>query len=78
MKRFQALLPWVAAFLGIAFSAYVFYPGYLTWDSAYQWWQVRHHVVDTAHPPIMVWVWGLTNHLLAGPGGYFLFQTCLY
>jgi len=78
MKRFQALLPWVAAFLGIAFSAYVFYPGYLTWDSAYQWWQVRHHVVDTAHPPIMVWVWGLTNHLLPGPGGYFLLQTCLY
>jgi len=78
MKRFLVLLPWAAAFLGIAFSAYVFYPGYLTWDSAYQWWQVRHHVLDTAHPPIMVWVWGLTNYLLAGPGGYFLFQVCLY
>ena len=78
MKRFQELSPWIAACLGILASAYLFYPGYLTWDSAYQWWQVRNGLVDTAHPPIMVWVWGLTNHLLAGPGGYFLFQLSLY
>ncbi len=78
MKRFQLVLPWIAASLGIVASAYLFYPGYLTWDSAYQWWQVRNHIVNTAHPPIMVWVWGLTNHLIAGPGGYFLFQLGLY
>jgi hypothetical protein len=78
MTRFRCLLPWVAASLGIVISAYLFYPGYLTWDSAYQWWQVRNGLVDTTHPPIMVWIWGLTNQLLAGPGGYFLFQLGLY
>lgn len=78
MTRFKVLLPWIAAALGIVVTAAVFYPGYLSWDSAYQWWQVRHHEIDPAHPPIMVWIWGLTNLLIEGPGGYFLFQLCLY
>ena len=76
--RAMLLLPWIAATLGLLFTALVFYPGYLTWDSAYQWWQVRHHVIDPAHPPIMVWLWMLTNLVLPGPGGYFLFQLGVY
>lgn len=35
------LAPWLAALAGAALSLWLFYPGYLSWDSAYQWWQVR-------------------------------------
>ena len=78
MKRLVQLAPWYAACLGIWLTLYLFYPGYMSWDSAYQWWQVRHGVFDPAHPIVMVAIWRSTEMILPGPGGYFIFQTCLY
>ncbi len=78
MKRVVELAPWYLACLGIGLTLYLFYPGYMSWDSAYQWWQVRHGVFDPAHPIIMVTIWRSTEMILPGPGGYFVFQTCLY
>jgi hypothetical protein len=70
--------PWLAAAAGLAFTLWVFYPGYMSWDSAYQWWQVRHGIVDPIFPPLMVGVWRVTNGLSPGPGGYFVFQAAIY
>ncbi len=67
--------PWLAGLAGFAFTLWVFYPGYMSWDSAYQWWQVRHGIVDPIFPPLMVGIWGVTEALWPGPGGYFLFQA---
>lgn len=78
MKRVLRFAPWYAACLGIGLTLWLFFPGFMSWDSAYQWWQVRHGVFDPAHPVIMVMIWRCTEMLLPGPGGYFIFQTCLY
>lgn len=78
MKRILAFAPWYAACLGIGLTLWLFFPGFMSWDSAYQWWQVRHGVFDPAHPVIMVMIWRFTEMILPGPGGYFIFQSCLY
>ena len=70
--------PWLAAAIGFAFTLWVFFPGYMSWDSAYQWWQVRHGIVDPIFPPLMVGIWRFTNWLSPGPGGYFVFQAGAY
>lgn len=68
---------WLAAFLGLAMAVLVFYPGYMSWDSAYQWWQARHDVFDATHPPVMAMLWQLTDRVIPGPGGMFLAQQGL-
>lgn len=78
MKRVLAFAPWYAACLGIGLTLWLFFPGFMSWDSAYQWWQVRHGVFDPAHPIVMVMIWRFTDMIVPGPGGYFIFQTCLY
>jgi hypothetical protein len=78
VKRVAAFSTGFAALVGLGITLFLFYPGFLSWDSAYQWWQVRHGFFDIAHPPIMVIIWRCTNALLPGPGGYFVFQTVLY
>lgn len=67
--------PWLAGLFGAAMTWWLFHPGYMSWDSAYQWWQVRHGIFDPVSPPIMVGIWNVTNALRPGPGGYFLLQT---
>lgn len=73
----QAALPWGAAAVGFAFALAAFYPGYMSWDSAYQWWQARHGQFDSVHPPLMAMLWQLTGAVLPGPGGLFVLQQAL-
>jgi hypothetical protein len=68
------LLPWLLALLLLATSAATFWPGVLSWDSAYQWYQVRTGEWTSVHPALMTALWSLTDRLLPGPGGYFLLQ----
>lgn len=70
--------PWLVAALLFALVAYLFYPGALSWDSGYQWYQVRTGEWDSVHPVIMTALWSLTDRVLPGPGGYFLLQMTVY
>ncbi|HEU0153531.1 MAG TPA: hypothetical protein VFQ84_09320, partial [Arenimonas sp.] len=74
MKR---LAPWLAAALGAALVLWVFWPGYMSWDSAYQWWQARHDRFDGVHPPLMAMIWQATDRAVEGPGGMFFLQVVL-
>lgn len=56
----------------------LFYPGFMSIDSAYQWYQVRSGAWDNVHPVIMTLLWSLTNTVKPGPGGLFLLQILLY
>lgn len=71
------LAPWGAAALGLTLVLYVFWPGYMSWDSAYQWWQARHDRFDSVHPPLMAMIWQLTDRMIEGPGGMFALQCAL-
>lgn len=70
-------LVWLAAFAGLVLAVIAAYPGYMSWDSAYQWWQARHGQFDATHPPIMAMLWQWTDRAIPGPGGMFLAQQAL-
>ncbi|PZO09235.1 MAG: hypothetical protein DCF27_06335 [Lysobacteraceae bacterium] len=74
MKR---LAPWLAAGLGLGVALWIFWPGYMSWDSAYQWWQARHDRFDSVHPPLMAMIWQLSDRVVEGPGGMFALQAAL-
>ena len=71
------LAPWLAALAGWALVLWVFWPGYMSWDSAYQWWQARHDQFDSVHPPLLAMIWQLTDRVVEGPGGMFALQCAL-
>lgn len=69
--------PLAAAMLGAALVALAFWPGYMSWDSAYQWWQARNDQFESTHPPLLAMIWQFTGWLLPGPGGLLLLQLGL-
>lgn len=75
---FRAAAPWLAALAGFALTMLAFWPGYLSWDSAYQWAQARGTVaLDPTHPPVMVRTWALVRGVLPDPGGMLGVQAAL-
>lgn len=73
----RRLAPWLAAALGAGLVLWVFWPGYMSWDSAYQWWQSRHDQFDSVHPPLLAMIWQLTDRAVEGPGGMLALQVAL-
>jgi hypothetical protein len=68
----------VTAIISSICSILLFYPGFMSPDSAYQWYQVRSGVWDNVHPVIMTLLWSATNTIKPGPGGLFILQTLVY
>ena len=49
-SRFWRFVVALCAFAAVAQTA-IFFPGYLSFDSAHQWWQARHNAISTLSPP---------------------------
>ena len=73
----RRLAPWLAAALGAGLVLWVFWPGYMSWDSAYQWWQSRQDQFDSVHPPLMAMVWQISDRVVEGPGGMLALQVLM-
>lgn len=71
-------LPWLAAAVGLAFTLWAFYPGYVSQDSAEQYRQARTGEFDTHHPPLMAMIWRWTDRVVPGPGGLFALFALVY
>lgn len=69
---------WLVAVACLALTLAAFWPGYLSWDSAYQWWQARTGELDPTHPPVMVRIWQLSRLVLPDPGGMLLLPLGLW
>jgi len=73
-----AVLASVAAtFLGIAVTVACFYPGYMSPDSVDQFAQARSGVFTDWHPPVMSFIWRLTDKVIPGPFGMLLLNNLL-
>lgn len=73
------VLPAVVAVLLSALWSWVFYPGFMSFDSLHQYRQVIGEAPLTdAHPIILVYVWRALLHLIDGAGGILLFHQALY
>ena len=68
----------IIALAGFLLTLAAFWPGYLSWDSAYQWWQARGAPLDPAHPPVMVHLWRAVRTVLPDPGGMLAVQAAVW
>ncbi len=69
---------WLAAAAGAGLLIVLFYPGFVSSDSAEQWLQARSGQYTSVHPPIMAQLWSLTERIVPGPGGMFLLNSLLF
>ncbi len=69
---------WMAAAVGVLVYLFVFYPGLMSADSATQWHEARTGNYTSAHPALMAMTWSLTERLLPGPGGLFVWHLLLF
>lgn len=63
---------WWAALAGIVITWLLFYPGYLSVDSAVQLWHARTGDYTSDHPVAMAMLWSWIDPLWPGSGGLFL------
>lgn len=75
MRRYAHHLFPIVAF---AFTAVAFYPGHLSFDSAFQLWQVRTGRFANLSPVAMTGLWSLVHRAWPGSGGMFVLHVLLY
>ena len=68
----------MTALLCFVVYVWLFFPGYMSFDSAFQYWQVRTGEWSSIHPVIMQFHWWLTEHVITGPGGLFVFYVAVF
>ena len=66
------------AFACFLFTLAVYYPGYMSFDSVYQLQSAREGVTNNGNPPMMAYVWRLTDHIIPGPGGMLILNAGLF
>ncbi|MCF6288676.1 MAG: hypothetical protein L3J53_05490 [Proteobacteria bacterium] len=77
-QQISQTIYYVILILSGAFYYYSFYPGYMSFDSATQYAQVRSGEWSTISPVIMVALWTFTDKIISGPGGLFLFFIIIF
>jgi hypothetical protein len=69
---------WIVGMVAALGYAALFYPGAMSFDSAYQWWQARGGESTNIHGVGMTWLWRAGNALAPGPGALFVLQLALF
>jgi hypothetical protein len=69
---------WVTAAIGLTVYAITFYPGHMSFDSAYAWWQARGGETSDISSPTLVLIWRALDQVLPGPGLVFLLHLSLF
>jgi hypothetical protein len=69
---------WIAGAVGAVAYAVVFYPGAMSFDSAYLWWQARGGESTNVYGVGMTWLWRVGNAVMPGPGALFVLQLLLF
>ena len=72
------MLPVVAGSLALAFSLALYFPGYLSFDSAYQFWQVRTGHFSNQSPVVMTALWQAVNALWPSPAAMLTLHFAAY
>lgn len=70
--------PWLLALAAFAFDLAAFWPGQMSFDSAYTWWQARGGETTDITAPVLVRLWRLCDALLPGPGLPFALHLALF
>jgi len=73
-----AAAPWLIAIAGFAFDVAAFWPGQMSFDSAYAWWQARGGFTTDIAPPMFVFVWRIADMIHDGPAPMFALHLALF
>lgn len=65
------------AVAGFLFDVAAFYPGLVSFDSAYIWWQTRGGESTDIHSPALMFVWRILETVHSGPGPMFVLHDLL-
>ena len=60
------------------FTVLVYYPGYMSPDSVEQLRQARVGVTNNVYPPMMAYIWSVTDKLLPGPAGMLILHNIVF
>jgi len=71
-------LPWLVALAGVAFDLAAFWPGQMSFDSAYTWWQARGGTTTDIAPPVLIYVWRFLDAIVEGPALVFALHLALF
>lgn len=78
MDRSKTWTAVIAALLATAWIALAAWPGYMTFDSYIAFAQMREGITQ-GYPPMVSYVWWLTDQVIPGQGGMFLLQVfCVF
>jgi hypothetical protein len=77
-RGFPALLPWIAAGVGLLATVLILYPGQYPFDSAYQWWQARSGQFNNQSPVAMTALWWLMLRFTANPATLFCLNLAMF
>ena len=75
---YREFAPYIAAALGVVIIGYLFWPGFMSYDSIWQLQQARHGIAGSQHPPMMTYIWRFLDRLYPGPGLMLLLQLSLF
>ncbi len=71
-------LPWLIALVGFTIDIAAYWPGQMSFDSAYAWWQARGGASTDIVPSIFVWMWRLCDVFIDGPQLPFALHLALF
>ena len=71
-------LAWLLAAGGFAFDCLAWWPGQMSFDSAYAWWQARGGASEDIVPPGFTLAWWIGHWLADGPRALFVFHLTLF
>ncbi|HET9620120.1 MAG TPA: hypothetical protein VFP84_02050 [Kofleriaceae bacterium] len=72
--RGRRVILWLGWLLFLVYA----YPGYMSTDSVDQLMQARENVFRDWHPPVMAFLWRITDHLVAGPFPMLVLQSATF
>lgn len=70
--------PWLLALAGSALDLAAYWPGHMSFDSAYAWWQARGGETADVTPQALVLVWRACEAIRSGPGLVFALHLALF
>lgn len=76
--RVARWLPWLLALAGFAVDIGAYWPGQMSFDSAYAWWQARGGASTDIVPPVFVWLWRACDVFVDGPQLVFALHLALF
>src|SRR4051812_38167548 len=77
-SRLKPRLVFFVAAACALFTVAVYFPGYMSPDSVEQLRQARFGVPNNMYPPLMAYIWSITDKIWPGPAGMLILNNIVF